>query len=47
MPGNKTKIQARAADHGFGEQPHSNKNLTAQATIGVPEARAAKRYQVA
>jgi len=43
MPGNKTKIQTRAADHGFGEQPHSNTSLTGQAEVALPEARAAKR----
>jgi hypothetical protein len=44
MPGNKTKIPTRAADRGFGEQPHPNKSLTAQAPVALPEARAAKRY---
>jgi hypothetical protein len=44
MPGNKTRIQTRAADHGFGEQPQPNTSLTGQATVALPEARAAKRY---
>ena len=45
-PGNKTKIQTRAADHGFGEQPQPNTSLTGQAKAALPEARAAKALQV-
>jgi hypothetical protein len=43
MPGNKTKRQTRAADHGLVEQPHANESLTEQAPVAHPEARAANR----
>jgi hypothetical protein len=47
MTGNETKFWTRAADHGFGEQPQPDTNLTGQETVALSEARAAERPQLA